>query len=134
MFCNTQPTYFRPVPTCCTILSYFNTFRNKFTKIEKFFFNKSLFLYNLSHATLHEYDQIPYPASQMPNSLSPSLLEILLNTSAHQMPANKHHKQNSRRNTTPTTIKQTHNTLYLIFMLKRKHNTINIALPWYLLQ
>lgn len=133
MFYNSQPTYLRPVSTCCTILSYFNTFRNKSTKIENYFFLKSLFLYNLSHATLCGYDHIPAPTNKKPSSLSPSLLEILLNTSAHQMPANKQ-KQNNRRNTTPTTIKQTHTALYLIFMLKRKHNTISISLDWYLLQ
>lgn len=134
MFYNTQPTYLRHVPTCCTILSYFNMFRISLLKLNFFFFLKSPFLYNLSHATLHEYGQIPVPASKKPNSLSPSLLKVLLNTSAHQMPANKHQKQNNRRNTTPTAIKQKHTALYLIFMLKRKYNTINIALDWYLQQ
>lgn len=39
------------------------------------------------------------------------------------MPANKYQKQNNnRRNTTPIIITKTHTALYLIFILKRKHN------------
>lgn len=84
MFYNSQPTYLRPVSTCCTILSYFNTFRNKSTKIENYFFLKSLFLYNLSHATLCGYDHIPAPTNKKPSSLSP----LPLDSAEHQCSSN----------------------------------------------